>query len=629
MIGRRWSTAAGALFLAAGFPGAAFAEEATRLEPIVVTATRIEEKVTEQASAVSVVTREEIELISPPLVGDVLRRLPGVVVQRSGSPGNLENIRIRGGKSTQTLVMIDGFPMNSPTLGEFDISSLSPQGFERIEVVRGTQSALYGSNAMGGVVNFIPRKGEKGRQYGGGLAAGSFDTLKWNAFGQGAGKAASLHLVGSGLESHGILPNDDTSLVSFLGTGEFSLGRANRLHAIVFSADQEKGVPVDFFAPRDPNHRNDRRGLLAGARWETEVSKALAITASGSVFDEDFDIHDPANPGEDSGFDSLTRTRKSTFGLEAKVTAGGRSTTFVGAEYRKDRAENRFESLSALFGPFSSSVSDAILNRSLYLQEELRPRKGVGISLGARWDSNSVAGTQFNPRGAAFYTFEAIGVKVRAAVGRGFRAPTILEKTDPDAGNISLTSESAVSYEAGVDLPLPGRKGTFSATWFYQDFRDMIQFDNKFTFRLANVDAFARGLEAEAGYRFLPQLTVLVAYSYTETWDKTLQQQVLGVPKHRGAASLLFDPSPAWQGRMDWRIEGDQLDAPLFSGRTRRPGYAVVDAYTRYRWDLTGSRVREVVVTGKVQNLLDRDYEERIDNSAPGINFLLGAEVKI
>lgn len=621
---------AGAL---AGLAGAAGAQgpgepgtdnQARRLEPIVVTATRMEEKASEQASAVSIVTRDAIELASPSLAGDVLRGLPGVVVQRAGSPGGLENIKIRGGKSTHTLVLIDGFPVNSPTLGEFDVGSLPPDGFERIEIVRGAQSALYGSNAMGGVVNFIPRKGE-GRQYGAGLGGGSFETLQWKGFAQGGGRGGNYFLGASGFRSDGILPNDGAEIASLLGTGEVIVNPKNRLNVIALSTDATKGVPIDFGDPQDLTHVNVRRGRMAGARWEYAPTGFLSLTAHGHVFDEKFDVNDP-DPGSLFGFDSLTKTRKSTGGIEARVSSRGISTTFLGFEYGKDRATNFLTWATGILP--ASFIADSILNRSFYLQEELRPAKGAGISLGARVDRNSVAKTQFNPRGAAFYAFEPIGVKLRAAVGRGFRAPTILEKTDPDAGTFSLTSESALSYEAGVDYALPGRKGTVSGTWFYQEFRDMIQFDTT-TFRLANIDALARGLEVEAGYRLIPELGISVAYTGTDTWDKTLQQRVLGVPKHQGAAALLLDPLPGWQGRIDWRVESDQLDSQLFSGRKRRPGFAVVDLSTRYRWELREPGIREIALTGRVGNLLNRRYEERLDVPAPGINFLVGAEARI
>jgi len=213
--------------LAAVFPwGAApsLAQEPVRTEPVVVTATRIEEKVSEQASSVSVVTGEEIELKRPSVAAEVLQGIPGVVVQESGSPGNLANIRIRGGASNGTLVMIDGFPLNGPSNGQFDISSLPLVGFDRIEVVRGAQSALYGSNAMFGVVNFIPKKAGEGARTGVGLAGGSFSTFGWNGHGQWGNRQGGLTLGASGFLSDGNLPNDHTDIVSFLGTGDYRIG---------------------------------------------------------------------------------------------------------------------------------------------------------------------------------------------------------------------------------------------------------------------------------------------------------------------------------------------------------------------------------------------------------------------
>ena len=618
--------------LAASFPAPSLAEEATRLDPIVVTATRIEQKVSEQASAVSVVTREEIEGKSPVVAGDVLQGIPGVDVQRSGSAGNRENIKIRGGLGTQTLVLIDGFPVNSPTLGEFDVSSLPVDGFDRIEIVRGTQSALYGSNAMTGVVNFLPRKGELGRQYGVGASGGSYNTLAWKGFGQGAGGKGNLHLGVNGFESDGIVENDDTSLASFLGSGEIETGGWGRLHAIVLSTDQEKGIPVDFGTPRDLNHELTRRGFLAGARWEMFASEAITVTASGSVFDEYFHDRDPADPGEVFPFeyDDTTKTRKTILGLQARFVAGRRSTTFLGFEYQKDRGT---DTLLSNYG--DTVLASSTYNRSVYLQEELRIGDGTGVSLGARLDGNSEAGTEFNPKVAIFQEIPGTGARVRAAAGRGFRVPTLSEKSDPFIGNPFLSPEVAVSWEAGADVVTFHGKGRISATWFYQDFRDLIQFDGTVPGpvgfgELRNIgSAFSRGVEAEADAELLPEVSLLLTYTYTDTWDAANKRRILGIPEHRGMLSLLLHPSSRWEGRIDWRAESDQLDVPPNGGDIRRPGYERVDLFTRYRWEVAGGDFREVSLVGKVQNLLNKTYEERKGFPSPGFTFLLGAEVRI
>ena len=617
---------------AAAVPGAPRAEEAIRLEPIVVTATRVEQKVSEQASSVSVVTREEIEEKSAVLAGDALQGIPGVDVQRSGSAGNRENIKIRGGLGTHTLVLIDGFPVNSPTLGQFDISSLPVDGFEHIEIVRGAQSALYGSNAMTGVVNFLPRKGEMGRQYGVGASGGGYNTLTWKGFAQGAGERGNLYLGANGFESDGILENDGTSLFSFLGSGEIGTGGWGRLHALVLSTEERKEVPVDFGTPRDGNHDLTRRGFLAGARWEIFASEAVAVTASGSVFDEFFHEKDPADAGEvfPFEFDDTTKTRKMTFGLQGRLVAGRRSTTFLGVEYQKDRGT---DDLASNFG--DTRQASSTFNRSVYLQEELRVREGTGISLGARLDKNSEAGTQFNPKVGIYQEIPGTGARVRAAAGRGFRVPTLSEKSDPFIGNPFLSPEVVVSWEVGADAELFERRGRFSATWFYQEFRDLIQFDAAVPGpagfgQLRNVGrAFSRGVEAEGEARFLPEASLLMVYTYSDTWDAANRRRILGVPTQRGTLSLVLSPSPRWEGRIDWRLESDQLDSPPNGGDIRRPGYARVDLFARYRWERGGAEIREIDLIGRVENLLDRDYEERKGFPSPGFHFLLGAEARI
>ena len=631
MKGSNLTRTAAAAALAAALAGDAawvFAQapgtdnQAERLAPIVVTATRMEEKVSEQASAVSVVTREEIERKSPFVAGDLLQGLPGVDVQRSGSPGGRENVKLRGSLGTHTLVLIDGFPVNSPTAAEFDIGTLPVDGFERIEVVRGAQSALYGSNAMGGVVNFVPGRVEEGRQYGLKAAGGSHDTLKWSGFAQARGKGGGVHLGLGGFDSGGVLRNDDASLVSFIGTGDLPVGTRNRLHAVAFSTDSDKGIPIDFTGS-DLNHRTVRRGFLRGARWESDLSKAVSLEASAAEYEEFLRDDDPADPGEFFPVEFTIRTRKTSYRLLGRYAPSAVSATFVGAEYVKDRGTDRDN--------FGLDLARSTFNRAVFLQQEFRPATSAGVSLGARLDRNSEAGTEFNPKAAACYEFERMRTRVRAAVGRGFRVPTIVELFDPFVGNPGLVSESVRSYEAGADVRL-AEGATVAATWFYQDFDDLIQFvpTGPFTGELRNVGrAFSRGLEAEAAFRLLPEVELDLAGTWTDTRDSASGGPVLGIPDRRGVASLLLFPAPGWEGQIDWRVESDQADVSPAFQVVRRPGYGRVDAYATYRWDVQNAGIRQVAVTGKVRNVLDREYDERAGIPAPGITFLLGAEFRI
>jgi len=624
------------VLLAAVIPwGAApsLAEEPIRMDPVVVTATRIEEKVSEQASPVSVVTREEIELDGAVLVGDALQGLPGVDVQRKGSPGNMENIKIRGGLASHTLVLIDGFPVNSPAIdGAYDVSTLPVGRFDRIEVVRGPQSALYGSNAMSGVVNFLPPRPEGPARYGAGGAAGSFSTLQWNGFAAGGVGTGGYHLGVGGLTSEGIHPNDDTSIVSFLGGGDVPVGERNRFHALILSTEGEKGIAIDFGTPRDINHRSTRRGLLAGGRWETKISPAFSVTASGSRFDEYYHDRDPADPGEAFPYiyDDELKTVKTDVGIVARIAAGDRSVTFAGFEFTNNHAT---DTLQSNFG--DTHTDDTSINRSVFLQEEWRSGKRAGISAGLRVDRNSDAGTVVSPRVAVFHDVPRVGARLRAAAGRGFRTPTISEKSDPFLGNPALSPEVTWSYEVGADVALAGGEAAVSMTWFYQDFHDLIQYDDTVPGpagygQLGNVGkSFSRGVELGGTWQLNRFVGFAGTYTYSDTWNSTYGQQIRGVPTQRGSASILLTPTAAFTGRVDWRAESDQLDVPPNGGDPRRPGYARVDLHGRYLWR-TGSRdVPQVALTGKVENLLNRDYEERKGYPAPGINFLLGAELTI
>lgn len=613
-------------------PRAWAADAPVSMDPVVVTATRIEEKVSEQASSVSVVERDTIELKSPALAGDVLQGLPGVSDQRSGSPGSRENIKIRGGSATGTLVLIDGFPVNSPTLGEFDVSSLPAARFERVEVVRGAQSALYGSNAMSGVVNFLPPSPADGAHFGSDFSAGSFSTLQWNGFAEGGGESGSFHMGGTGFTSEGIHENDGTTLTSFLGGGDIRVGERSRFHFLVMATDSIKEVPIDYGTPRDDDHRWERQGFLAGGRWETRFSPVFSITASGSVYDENSHEKDSADPGElfPYVFEDETKTRKTSMGLMARVTGGNTSETFVGVEFIRDRAT---DTLRSNFG--DTHTAGTTINRSVFLQQEWKPRKGTGLSAGARVDRNSEAGTEVNPRLAAFQEIGTTGIRLRAAAGRGFRTPTISEKTDPSIGNPSLSPEVTTTYEAGADAVLAGGDAVVSATWFYQSFRDLIQWDGSVAGPVGfgelrnSGHAYSRGVEAAASWNFLPTAAAELSYTFTDTWNADAQRRILGQPTHRGSASLVLTPLAGLTCRADWHVEGDMLDAPPNGGDIRRPGYARVDLFGRYLWKTGSPQALEVALHGKVQNLLDRQYEERKGYPSPGINFLLGLELAI
>jgi outer membrane receptor protein involved in Fe transport len=218
-------------------------------------------------------------------------------------------------------------------------------------------------------------------------------------------------------------------------------------------------------------------------------------------------------------------------------------------EFTRDRAT---DTLLSNFG--DTHTEGTTVNRSVFLREEWRPVKGTGLSAGVRVDRNSEAGTEVNPRLAAFHDVGGRGIRIRAAAGRGFRTPTISEKTDPFIGNRSLSTEVTRTYEAGTDLVLDGGDATLSAAWFFHSFRDLIQFDASAPGpagfgELRNIGkAFSRGVEATAFRRFCRPFAAELSYTYTETWDASKLRRILGVPASATASPL---NSSALDARVD------------------------------------------------------------------------------
>ncbi|HZL97294.1 MAG TPA: TonB-dependent receptor, partial [Terriglobales bacterium] len=195
-------------------------------------------------------------------------------------------------------------------------------------------------------------------------------------------------------------------------------------------------------------------------------------------------------------------------------------------------------------------------------------------------------------------------------------------------GNPDLVPEWADSYEAGIDYRTPGGEAIFSGTYFYQNKHNQISYQgmNKTT----NVDAFSRGVEGSATWWLHSSVATIISYTYTNSFDKHNNREIIGVPSQRGMLSLLVAPGSRFEGQLSWRVESDQLDyAPTDWSPGKRPGFGVVDTYAKYRIPAPAPEFKEIALFGKVQNLLNRDYEERKGYPAPGINFLLGAELTI
>ena len=272
-----------------GSPSARAADGPVSMDPVVVTATRIEEKVSEQASSVSVVERDDDRAEIPRPGGG---RPPGAsgrerpALRQPGQPGEHQDPRGLGDRHPRADRRVPGEQPDPrrvrhqlPAGGALRAGGGRPGGPER--------AVRLQRHVRGGE---LPSAVAGGRARGSGRASprGAFRRFQWNGFAEGGGKDGSFHMGGTGFSSEGIHENDDTTLASFLGGGDVRVGDRSRFHFLVMATDSMKEVPIDFGTPRDDDHRWERQGFLAGGRWETRFSPVLSITASGERLRREF-----------------------------------------------------------------------------------------------------------------------------------------------------------------------------------------------------------------------------------------------------------------------------------------------------------------------------------------------------
>ena len=230
------------------------AQETKSVEPVVVTATTVATPAQQLGVALSVIPGEDFKTYQYPALDDALRSIPGVTVTQQGSYGKVSTLNIRGANANQVLILVDGVRVSSPTLGQTDLSDVSPEQIERIEVIRGPQATLYGADAIGGVVNIITRKGA-GRPFTGSVetSAGNYDTLQNRLSLGGAYKIVDYALSGFHFESNGQFKNDNTNT----NAGNLRLGVSlpfdSALSVVYRYNKADTGVPIKgVFAPPQP-----------------------------------------------------------------------------------------------------------------------------------------------------------------------------------------------------------------------------------------------------------------------------------------------------------------------------------------------------------------------------------------
>jgi vitamin B12 transporter len=601
------------------------------------TATVEERPLDAATAAVTVLDAEEIAASGARTVGDLLRLLPGVHVLSAGTRGGFTVAQIRGGDPNFTLVLLDGVPLNDatdPVGGAFNLESLPVAALERVEVVRGPVSSIYGSTGLSGVVHLFTRR--SGHSAVGGtrepavqatLEAGDaalrrgFAALEQGRFFLSAGYEEEAERIG----------DERFDGWNLQATASFDLreGTALRLAARAASwraldyPDASGGPLLGAFAGPQDLRDSDHREASFSAQVEGRRHRLVATFAR-----HDLERTSPAVfPRVPASQEATTYTR-ARLGWSTTVLAGERARLAVGADAEVERGENDSLLLlppflgGAISGDYRvSRVSGGPYLEFLYrLDDEGRILLEAGGRLDlANGDGAEAVSTEFSPRLGLSWRFTE-ATRLRASLARAFKLPSFFAASSPRAlgGNPELQPESAWSAEVGVEHRFGDRlEGSLSL--FETRYKDLIDFDFATFLHVNRSEVVARGGELTVAWRPRSAWRIEAALTRQEVEDRATGAPLRHRPDWLGGVSLTWRPRPAWRLRLDGQmvsaLRDEQIPVPE---RDTVDGHTVLGAGLRWdfrpRWSLSA----------RLDNLLDADYETFIGFPGTGRAFRVG-----
>jgi vitamin B12 transporter len=612
--------------------------DTARVAPMVITATRVPVARDESPATVDVITGEQLRLRGITSLSTALETIPGVSFAHTGSFGGNTSLFLRGGESKYVKVLIDGVPVNDPG-GAMDFGSLTTDNVERIEVVRGPASVLYGADAVTGVIQIFTRRGQGAARTVVSARAGSYGTRDYDATVLGPFTSGDLSL--------GIARHDTRGVYAFNNAMHNSVG-SGAVH-LALDANTDLRVTARYGDEAYHYPTNSGGDIVDSAAFQTLERTVLGAELSRHLGRADARLSVASNStsggtNQPSSGDyvSIDRTRRRSADLRADVPiAGG---TVVTAGVQLEQADERSESHS-VFGTseFSSIFEAARRNAAGYAELSARLASAM-LTAGVRHDDNERFGKFDTYRVGASWS-PLPGSRFRASLGTAFREPTFLENysTGFVVGNRALRPERTRSWEAGFRQSLAGDRVELGITHFDQRFRDMIDYTGSTDAcgaSYCNVAlATAKGREFEVRYTPFHPLTLDANLTHLETKVLTPGFDTSSSGLYRRGESLIRRPTTTWTlggiytaplGSVDVHVirVGDRTDRDF----RPFPFVAVVDsAYTRTDVGATlnlarvSPRLATTEITFHAENLFNVDYQSVFNFLTPRRTVLIGA----
>jgi vitamin B12 transporter len=613
-------------------------QDTTQLKELVVTATRLATPANAVTSSVTVISGEELRSRGTRFVQDALREVPGASVVQVGSYGGVSSLFLRGGESDYVKVLIDGVPVNQSG-GSYNWANLTTDNIDRIEVLRGPASVVYGSDAVTGVVQVFTRTGQGPAAVEGRAEAGTFGSVNGQTGILGGSDRLSYSADVSRISTDGTYPfNNDYGNTVVSGRVHARPDGRSDLAISGRWSDNQYRFPTDFSgALTDSNQFNAERALVLGLELARRLSDRyeLRISGAGSRSDGEFDDASDS-PGDTLGFgfNSHRDSRADRGNVDARLSAFLSSQLTVTAGAQLERETERQSGVSTSNFGGIATTPDTPFDRGRttvggYAQAVLDLPSGVAFDINGRLDDNSGFGTFGTYRAGVSFRVRP-GSRIRSSLGRAFKAPTFCEQfcnAPFVVGDSALRPEHSFSWEVGLEQQVGAGHTTLWATYFDQHFQDMILYDGSAApgdpTYFNGAAAKARGLEAGVSTVLGGKVSASASYTYLHTEatddagmpspDFASGQRLIRRPAHSAELAvrsavvdrLTLGGSVTYVGSRD---DVDFNQSP--SARVTLSPYAIVDLSGELELLRGRSGGREVSGTLRVENLFNQPYDQ-------------------
>jgi vitamin B12 transporter len=614
----------------------------TSLEQVVVVANRAPEPLSKVGNTVTVLTDEDIQQSQATIASDLLAQTPGITVARTGGVGQPTSVFIRGAESDQTVVIIDGVKMTDPSLaaGGFDFENLVIGDISRIEILRGAQSTLYGSDAIGGVINIVTADPTQKAGGSASLEGGSHDTGDGTVAVGGISDQVMWRVAGNYYGTSGIPAFDEylggrRDCASQIGGGagqvryELTSDLELDLRGYFVTARTDfdgYDTPTGAFGD-DSEYGKTQQGIgYAGLTWRSpdrSFTNRLSVQYTDSET-RNYDPNAPANYGYP--------TTETFYGFGRNIREEYQGTwQFSNAGQVVFGAQNEHSTIDT-YSPGSPYLSQGVIIDSGYVQGQYEVLTGLTLTAGGRYDHHDVYGGHGTGQFAAAWLLPDQQTILRASFGTGFKAPSLYELYS-QYGNPALQPETADSWDAGIEHHALQGRAVVSATYFQRTSRDLINFFDCSTPSplcatepfgyYANIQrTFAQGVELVGSFKATDRLSITANYTWTDTEDRSPGSATYGNelprrPADAGNTTVTY----VWPVRLSTafalRYSGPSFDDA--ANQIRLGGYVLLDFRASYPVS------NHFEVFARVENLTDRHYEVAYQYGTLGRSAYAGA----